>query len=111
MGIIVPESILGMPTYTHIVQFLRERVRIVGVVSMPDELFQPHTHAKTAVLLIKNEDPDPDSKIFMSVAEWCGHDSRGNPTIRVLDDGTEKLLDDLPEAARAFSEMVEDFKK
>jgi len=41
MGIVIPESILGMPTYTHIVQFLRDRVRIVGIVSMPEELFQP----------------------------------------------------------------------
>lgn len=36
LAIVVPESVLGMPTYTHIVQFLRERVRIVGVVSMPE---------------------------------------------------------------------------
>jgi hypothetical protein len=38
MGIVIPESVLGMPTYTHIVQYLRERVRIVGIVSMPEEL-------------------------------------------------------------------------
>src|SRR5690606_24005996 len=67
MGIVIPESVLGMPTYTHIVQFLREKVRIVGVVSMPEELFQPHTHAKTAVLFIKNVPPSGKDKIFMSV--------------------------------------------
>jgi type I restriction enzyme M protein len=110
MGIVIPESILGMPTYTHIVQFLRDRVRIVGIVSMPEELFQPHTHAKTAVLFIKNEAPSDDDEIFMSVADWCGHDSRGNPTVRVLADGTEEVLDDIPKVVSAFHKMVKDFK-
>lgn len=107
MGIVIPESILGMPTYTHIVQFLRERVRIVGVVSMPEDLFQPHTHAKTAVLFIHNVPPRNSDVTFMSVVDWCGHDSRGNPTIKVHSNGTEELLDDVPKVAAAFAHLVE----
>lgn len=110
MGIVIPESILGMPTYTHIVQFLRQRVRIVGVVSMPEELFQPHTHAKVAVVFIKNEPAKADDPIFMSVVDWCGHDSRGNPTIKVHPDGREELLDDIPRVAEAFRRQIKDFK-
>ena len=110
MGIIIPESILGMPTYTDIVQFLRRRVRIAGIVSMPEELFQPHTHAKTAVLFIKNVPPSPNDEIFMSVVEWCGHDSRGNPTQRVLADGSTEILDDVPRVVQAFRDMVKDLK-
>lgn len=106
MGIVIPESILGMPTYTHIVQYLRERVRIVGVVSMPEELFQPHTHAKTAVLFVKNVPPSPEDNIFMSVVEWCGHDSRGNPTLRKNADGLEDLLDDVPGVATEFHRLL-----
>jgi type I restriction enzyme M protein len=109
MGIIIPESVLGMPTYTHIVQFLRERVKIVGVVSMPEELFQPHTHAKTAVLFLKKVAPQKDDVIFMSVVEWCGHDSRGNPTVRTLSNGKTELLDDVPNVADAFRNLVKDF--
>lgn len=110
MGIVIPESILGMPTYTHIVQFLRQRVRIVGVVSMPEELFQPHTHAKVAVVFIKNVPPKPADNIFLSVVDWCGHDSRGNPTIKTNADGSEELLDDVPRVPKAFFEHVRDFK-
>jgi type I restriction enzyme M protein len=77
---------------------------------MPEELFQPHTHAKTAVLFIKNVPPTDDDNIFMSVVEWCGHDSRGNPTIRVHQDGTKELLDDTPKVVEAFQKLVEDFK-
>jgi len=108
MGIVIPESVLGMPTYSHIVQFLRERVRIVGVVSMPEDLFQPHTHAKTAVLFVHNSAPRHDDEIFMSVVEWCGHDSRGNPTVKIHADGTEELLDDVPRVAEAFRRLTND---
>ena len=106
MGIVIPESVLGMPTYSHIVQHLRERAKIVGVVSMPEDLFQPHTHAKTAVLFVHNVKPKATDDIFMSVVEWCGHDSRGNPTIKVHADGREELLDDVPKVVTAFKELV-----
>lgn len=108
MGIVIPESVLGMPTYSHVVQWLRERCRVVGVVSMPEDLFQPHTHAKTCVLFIKKESPREDEQIFMSIVEWCGHDSRGNPTIRRTADGEEELLDDVPRVAGRFRELMGD---
>lgn len=107
MGIVIPESVLGMPTYTHVVHWLRERCRIIGVVSMPEDLFQPHTHAKTCVLFLKNEPPpQADAEIFMSVVEWCGHDSRGNPTVRIAADGSEQLLDDVPLVSERFAQLM-----
>ena len=108
MAIVLPESVLGMPTYRHVVQYLRGRCTIVGVVSMPEDLFQPHTHAKTCVVFIKNTPPDGDHEIFMSVVEWCGHDSRGNPTIRRHPDGSEELLDDVPKVATHFRDLMGD---
>jgi type I restriction enzyme M protein len=108
MGIVLPESIFGMPTYTHVVQWLRSRCEIVGVVSMPEEVFQPHTHAKVCVVFIRNTPPTGDAQrpIFMSVVEWCGHDSRGNPTVRRYPNGEEELLDDVPDVASAFIEHM-----
>lgn len=109
MAIVLPESILGMPTYTYVVQYLRNRCTILGVVSMPEDLFQPHTHAKTCVLVIRNSPPPRDDyQIFMSVVEWCGHDSRGNPTVRRDESGEETLLDDVPLVAAKFHELMED---
>lgn len=104
MGIVLPESIFGMPTYTHVVQWLRARCQIIGIVSMPEEVFQPHTHAKVCVVFVRNVPPtgDVDRPIFMSVVEWCGHDSRGNPTIRRDPNGGEELLDDLPSVPGDF---------
>ncbi len=106
LGIVLPESMFGMPTYTHVVQYLRSRCTILGVVSMPEDLFQPHTHAKTCVVFIKNSPAPADHNVFMSIVEWCGHDSRGNATIRRNSDGNEILLDDVPLVAARFHELM-----
>lgn len=82
MGVILPESMLCNPSHRFIVQYIRSRAKIKAVVSLPEELFQPHTHAKTAVVLIEKYDEgevESDYEIFMGLAKWCGHDSRGLP--------------------------------
>ena len=107
LGIILPESIFGMPTYAYVVNYLRTRYTIVGVVSMPEDLFQPHTHAKTCVVFIAKRPPQDDDRIFMSIVEWCGHDSRGNPTITRNDSGEEILLDDVPRVANEFWSLMD----
>ena len=38
----------------------------------------------------------------MCEVKWCGHDSRGNPTIRINKNGEEELLDDIPNVAQLF---------
>jgi len=107
LGIVLPESLFGMPTYTFVVQHLRRVCTVVGVVSMPEDLFQPHTHAKTCVVFIKNVPPPSEPyDIFMSVVEWCGHDSRGNDTVRRGPDGLDELLDDVPKVAPSFAELM-----
>jgi len=102
MGIVLPEAVFGMPTYEYVVTYLRDRVKIRGVVSMPEALFKTSgkggTHAKTCVLFLENTRPKKgeDWPIFMADAKWCGHDSRGNLTVRKNASGELILLDDLP---------------
>ena len=67
-------------------------------VSLPEEVFQPYTHAKTCVLFLEKKAPAADETIEMAIADWCGHDSRGNPTLRIAPSGPE-LLDDIPNIA------------
>jgi type I restriction enzyme M protein len=57
-------------------------------------------------VFIRNAPPPPDYEIYMSVVEWCGHDSPGNPTVRRAADGTEMLLDDVPAVASKFHELL-----
>jgi type I restriction enzyme M protein len=112
MGIVLPEAVFGMPTYEYVVTYLRNRVKIRGVVSMPESLFKTSgkggTHAKVCILFLENMRPKLGENwdIFMADAKWCGHDSRGNPTIRKGSDGSEVFLDDVPLIATRFKEIV-----
>jgi len=81
MGIIAPESMFCNPSHRYIVQYIKSVARIKAIVSLPEELFQPYTHAKTCAVVIEKIPTDPENghEIFMAVANWCGHDSRGLP--------------------------------
>ena len=92
LGIIAPESMFCNPSHRHIVQYIKTIARIRSVVSLPEELFQPYTHAKTCAVVIekKKTDSEEGHEIFMGIAKWCGHDSRGLP---IPHDDLPKILD------------------
>jgi len=79
LGIVAPESMFCNPSHKYIMEFVENNARIDAIISMPEDLFQPHTHAKTClVIMTKHEKPkNEDYKIFMAIAKRCGHDSRG----------------------------------
>jgi type I restriction enzyme M protein len=112
LGIVLPEAIFGMPTYEYVVTWLRNRAKIRGVVSMPEPLFKTSgkggTHAKVCVLFVENTQPkkDEDYEIFMADVKWCGHDSRGNPTIRKDKSGNDVLLDEVPTVYERWAEII-----
>ena len=112
LGIVLPEAVFGMPTYEYVVTFLQERTKILGIVSMPESLLKTSgkggTHAKVCVVFIENRPPKngEDYSIFMADVKWCGHDSRGNPTIRKDEAGQEVLLDEVPVVAERFKQIV-----
>ena len=104
LGIVLLESIFGMPKYRYIVDFLQRNTRILAVVTMPEDLFQPYTHAKCCVVVCqKRPMGDGDAHdIFMAEVKWCGHDSRGNPTVTTNSMGRPELLDDIPKVAPLY---------
>lgn len=77
-GIVLPESVLCNPTHRYILQFLEEHATIEAVISFHEDLFQPYTHAKAAVVLFSKTHESTCESIFMAIARWCGHDSRGS---------------------------------
>ena len=81
LGIVAPESMFCNPSHKYIMNYVERRAQIEAVISMPENLFQPHTHAKTCVVMMRKlaegETITGDSSIFMAQAKWCGHDSRG----------------------------------
>ncbi|WP_461102970.1 N-6 DNA methylase [Spirosoma koreense] len=104
MGIVLLESIFGMPKYRYVVNYITQRAKILGIITLPEDLFQPHTHAKTCVVILEKKDVTSTAphNIFMCDVKWCGHDSRGNPTYRVNDLGQRILLDEIPSVAPLF---------
>jgi type I restriction enzyme M protein len=117
MGIVLPESILGNPSYEYLVAFIQRHTLIRGVVTMPESLFKTSgkggTHTKVTVLFLEKKDgKKKDYDLFMSDVKWCGHDSRGNPTLR-KDPVTGKLalLDEVPLVPQRYREVVRDAKK
>lgn len=103
LGIVLLESIFGMPKYRYVVDFIEKNTNIKSIVTMPEDLFQPHTHAKCCVIICqKKNKPDNNSAVFMADIKWCGHDSRGNPTIRKNESGENELLDDIPKVADIY---------
>ena len=96
LGIITPESMFCNPNHRYIVQYIKSVARIRVVISLPEELFQPYTHAKTCVVVIEKRTGTniEDEEIFMAVARWCGHDSRG----------LEIPHDDIPKIQKRYEE-------
>lgn len=92
LGIIAPESMFCNPSHRYIIQYIKSIARIKAVVSLPEELFQPYTHAKTCAVVIEKTPAahEQGHEIFMAVARWCGHDSRG---LSIPYDDLPKILD------------------
>ena len=114
MGIVLLESIFGMPKYQYVVDYIRKKSKILAVVTLPEDLFQPNTHAKCCVLICQKYKEDEsfescrDYDIFMSDVKWCGHDSRGNVTYRYLENGEKTVLDEIPLVAERYKEMEQE---
>lgn len=81
LGIVAPESMFCNPSHKYIMNYVEKHARIDAVISMPEELFQPNTHAKICIAILTKFGNDcnmeDDHTIFMAAAKWCGHDSRG----------------------------------
>jgi type I restriction enzyme M protein len=103
LGIVLPESVLGNPSYEYVVTFLLRSTKVLGVVTLPESLFKTSgkggTHTKTCVLFLEKRSAARPYDIFMADVKWCGHDSRGNPTIRKNKAQEYVLLDEVPQVA------------
>lgn len=85
MAIVVPDSILTNTTLEYVREWIKEKMRIIGVVSLPDVTFVPHgTGSKTSILFLQKVSPyelkklqDEDYSILTSICEKIGYDVRG----------------------------------
>lgn len=95
LGIVLPESIFGNPSHGYIVNWLLEHATLEGIVSMPEDLFQPYTHAKTCVVFLRRNGQQTPYHTFMAAVKWCGHESRGR----------QIHLDEVPSVAERYADL------
>ena len=89
MAIVLPQGRLNNVTSAELRDFIRDRARVLGSVSLRIETFKPHTNTKTSILLLQkwNDDPNAarnlrcprqgDYEVFFAISERGGKDSTG----------------------------------
>jgi type I restriction enzyme M protein len=83
LGIVLPDGIYGNDKLGYIREYLKRNTKILAVIDVPSETFQPNTSAKTSIMIAEKViegSKVEDYFIFMAICETCGHDRRGNPT-------------------------------
>lgn len=102
MGIVLPEGVFGNPSDRYIWDYVSSVCSVTGVVSLPQETFQPSTHTKTSVLFLEKR-ANKNSPLFMAIARSVGHNKNGKPLYKV-DAATGKKVpdDDVPAITNNF---------
>lgn len=104
MALVVPYQILSGPKEEFVREWIMRNCKIIAIVDLPDETFQPYTGTKGCLLVIQKKHTstqdwrkDSDYSIFMSCPKKIGHDRRGKPTIK-----NDVVDTDFPEVEKAF---------
>jgi len=92
LGIVLPEGIFGNPSDRYIWEFLKSNGKILGIVSLDQNTFQPYTCNKTSILLFqKLKSVSDDYKIDFAIVNNVGHDKDGKVLYILNKDGSKKL--------------------
>lgn len=98
MAIVLPQGVFNNTSDSYIREFVMERARILGVISLGGNTFKPHTGTKTSILLVQKWDdklcPKKDNyPIFFAISKKSGKDNSGE-YIFLKDNNTEVSLDE-----------------
>ncbi len=101
MAMVLPEGTFGNPSDRYIWNYILQNAQIEAIISTPSDTFQPHTHFKTSVMVVKKCKPQKDYPIFMSIPATCGHNKNGKEVYKldnagsyILDENNNKIIDD-----------------
>ncbi|TFG11809.1 MAG: hypothetical protein EU531_11165, partial [Promethearchaeota archaeon] len=91
MGIILPEGIFGNPSDRYIWKYLTSKGKILGIISLDQNCFQPYTCNKTSILFFEKLDDIPkDYFIDFAIVRNVGHDKDGKILYKLNKDGSKK---------------------
>ena len=91
LGIVLPEGIFGNPTDRYIWEYLQQNGKIIGIVSLDQNSFQPFTCNKTSILFFQKLKIIPkDYFIDFAIVNNVGHDKDGKICYKLNKDGSKK---------------------
>jgi len=92
LGIVLPEGIFGNPTDRYIWEYLNSKGKILGVISLDQNTFQPYTCNKTSILFFqKLKNVPKDYNLDFVIVDNIGHDKDGKALYKLSKDGTNRL--------------------
>lgn len=79
LGIVLPESIFVNKSYLYVRNWLKENIKIRGIISLPQSTFSPFgANIKTSVLIASKGKTVESYKVFTGTVENIGFDSKGD---------------------------------
>lgn len=120
MAIVLPDGDLTNSSLQYVREWVKNKARILAVVSLPAETFVPFgAGVKASVLFLQKLEPKElaalkkkDYPIFMAIIEKIGYDIRGRTVYRRDEKG--KIIkdeNDNPIVDEDVSEIIEEFRK
>ncbi len=92
LGIVLPEGIFGNPSDRYIWQYLKSNGRVLGIISLDQNTFQPYTCNKTSILFFqKLKNVPKDYIIDFAIVDFVGHDKDGKVLYKLNKDGSKEL--------------------
>jgi len=111
MAIVLPDGVLGGSRVGYIAHFIRQNAKILALVDCPKETFQPFVSTKTHLVFlqkktVEEKEEDKEYPVFMAIADFVGHDSKGKPLFRE-ENGVKVINDDFPKITAKYEEFRE----
>ncbi len=92
MGIVLPEGIFGNSTNRYIWEYLEQNGKILAIISLDQNTFQPYTCNKASILFFQKLKNIPkDYQIDFMIVDNVGHDKDGKVLFKLNKDGSKKL--------------------
>jgi predicted RNA methylase len=104
VAIVLPYQILSGPKLGYVREWILQHTKVLAVVDLPEDTFQPWTGTKTALVVLERRSTPlgrwtpEDYPVFFAVSEHIGHDRRGTP---ILDAGG-RVFSDLGRIGEAY---------
>jgi len=121
MAIVLPDGDLTNSTLRYVREFIKDKARILAVVSLPSETFIPYgTGVKASIVFLQKVSPDQikklkkqDYSVFMAICEKIGYDIRGRTVYKrnekgkiLIDENGQNIIDsDIPEIINEFKKF------